>query len=71
MSKWQIDQMRKFSKAADIAKELKLDVKTVSSILGEEVEEEQPQEEPKKETKEEDNKEKLTELEKRTRNVNA
>ena len=34
----QIDQMRKSGASADIAKELKLDVKTVKAILGEEAE---------------------------------
>jgi len=62
----QIDQMRKSgATAADIAKELKLDVKTVKAILGEEVEEEQPQEEPKKETKEDDKEKLKAEIEKK------
>ena len=49
-----IDAMRKRgATAAEIAKELKLDVKAVKAILGEEVEEEEEQkeDEPKKETK--------------------
>ena len=66
----QIDQMRKQgASAADIAKELKLDVKTVKAILGEEVEEEQPKEqpkeEPKKETKEDDKEKLKAEIEKK------
>ena len=44
----QIDQMRKQgASAADIAKELKLDVKTVKAILGEQLTEEEDQEEEK------------------------
>ena len=66
----QIDQMRKSgASAADIAKELKLDVKTVKAILGEEVEEEQPQEEPKKETKEDDKEKLKAELEKKEQEI--
>jgi len=70
----EIDAMRKAgATAADIAKELKLSVKVVKSILGEEIKpeddeaEKQPsvKDEPKKETKEDDKEKLKAELEKK------
>jgi len=66
----EIDAMVKAGKsAAEIAKELKLNVRDVKAILGEEkedeVEKEVPKEEPKKETKEEDKEKLKAELEKK------
>ena len=55
--------------AFEIAKELKLDVKTVKAILGEEVEEEQKEDEPKKETKEDDKEKLKAEIEKKDNEI--
>ena len=63
----EIDAMRKAgATAADIAKELKLSVKVVKSILGEEIEEN----EPKKETKEDDKEKLKSEIEKKDAEIN-
>ena len=63
----EIDAMRKAgATAADIAKELKLSVKVVKSILGEEIEED----EPKKETKEDDKEKLKSEIEKKDAEIN-
>ena len=66
-----IDAMRKRgATAAEIAKELKLDVKAVKAILGEEVEEEeQKEDEPKKETKEDDKEKLKAEIEKKDNEI--
>ena len=67
-----IDAMRKRgATAAEIAKELKLDVKAVKAILGEEVEEEEEEkeEEPKKETKEDDKEKLKAEIEKKDNEI--
>ena len=67
-----IDAMRKRgATAAEIAKELKLDVKAVKAILGEEVEEEEEQkeDEPKKETKEDDKEKLKAEIEKKDNEI--
>jgi len=64
----EIDAMRKAgASAAEIAKELKLNVKDVKAILGEEADEEdeEEKEEPKKETKEDDKEKLKAELEKK------
>jgi hypothetical protein len=74
----EIDAMRKAgATAADIAKELKLSVKVVKSILGEEIKpeddeaEKQPsvKDEPKKETKEDDKEKLKAELEKKDNEI--